>query len=118
MQVWCHIIKLAASDNGPNLNQQQLTKDDVPVIVAKCINFLYVYGSMTEGIYRKAGSNTTVSELMNKFRTDAWSVQLTDKYSSHDVANVLKRFFRELAEPLIDNSKRQYLYQVSCMLSY
>ncbi|XP_065160617.1 arf-GAP with Rho-GAP domain, ANK repeat and PH domain-containing protein 2 isoform X2 [Atheta coriaria] len=112
-KVWCHIIKLAASDNGPNLNQQQLTKDDVPVIVAKCINFLYVYGSMTEGIYRKAGSNTTVSELMNKFRTDAWSVQLTDKYSSHDVANVLKRFFRELAEPLIDNSKRQYLYQVS-----
>lgn len=130
MQVWCHIIRLAAHNNGANLEQQQLTKNDVPVIVEKSINFIYAYGiaillsiklcidvwilgSMTEGIYRRAGSGTAVTELLMQFRKDAWAVQLTDKYSEHDVATALKRFFRDLPEPLLINSKRQYLYQVS-----
>lgn len=69
---------------------------------------------MTEGIYRRAGSGTAVSELLAQFRKDAWAVQLTDKYSEHDVATALKRFFRDLPEPLLISSKRQYLYQVSC----
>lgn len=68
---------------------------------------------MTEGIYRRAGSGTAVSELLAQFRKDAWAVQLTDKYSEHDVATALKRFFRDLPEPLLVSSKRQYLYQVS-----
>lgn len=82
------------------------------------ILFLIVYfktGSMTEGIYRRAGSGTAVSELLAQFRKDAWAVQLTDKYSEHDVATALKRFFRDLPEPLLISSKRQYLYQVSCV---
>lgn len=70
---------------------------------------------MTEGIYRRAGSGTAVSELLAQFRKDAWAVQLTDKYSEHDVATALKRFFRDLPEPLLVSSKRQYLYQVSRM---
>lgn len=44
IQVWCHIVRLAAHNNGANLDQQQLTKNDVPVIVEKSINFIYAYG--------------------------------------------------------------------------
>ncbi|XP_017773317.1 PREDICTED: arf-GAP with Rho-GAP domain, ANK repeat and PH domain-containing protein 2 [Nicrophorus vespilloides] len=112
-KAWCRIIKLSAQNNGPSLEQQQLTKNSIPVIVEKCVNFVYVYGSMTEGIYRRAGSNSIISDIITLFRTDAWSVQLTHKYSVHDVATALKRFFRDLVEPLIDNKKIEYLYQVS-----
>lgn len=44
-QVWCHIIKIAAHNNGADLENQQLTKNDIPVIVEKCINFIYVHGN-------------------------------------------------------------------------
>lgn len=44
VQVWCHIVRLAAHNNGANLDQQQLTKNDVPVIVEKSINYIYAYG--------------------------------------------------------------------------
>lgn len=86
-------------------------------IATPCINELsiMIVGSMSEGIYRRAGSGATVLDILTKFRRDAWAVQLTsDKYSEHDVATALKRFFRELPEPLLMTTNRQYLYQVSC----
>ncbi|CAK1588486.1 unnamed protein product [Parnassius mnemosyne] len=33
-------------------------------------------GSLTEGIYRRAGSSVVLTELLARFRRDAWSVQL------------------------------------------
>lgn len=113
-KTWCCILRLAAHNNGALLEQQQLTKNDIPVIVEKCINFIYAHGSMVEGIYRKAGSGAIVLDILTQFRRDAWAVQLTlDKYSEHDVATALKRFFRDLPEPLLTSSNQQYLYQVS-----
>ena len=41
---WHYIIKSAALKNGTSLEEQQLTKDFVPVIVDKCINFVYAHG--------------------------------------------------------------------------
>ncbi|XP_018335487.1 arf-GAP with Rho-GAP domain, ANK repeat and PH domain-containing protein 1 [Agrilus planipennis] len=117
-KAWCHIVRMSAHSNGALLEQQQLTKNDVPVIVEKCINFIYAHGSMCEGIYRRAGGGGAVQELLTQFRRDAWAVQLTiDKYSEHDVATVLKRFFRDLPEPLLSSSNRQYLCQVSLVKS-
>ncbi|KAG5896364.1 hypothetical protein JTB14_005842 [Gonioctena quinquepunctata] len=113
-KVWCHIVKLEAHNNGANLDQQQLTRNDVPVIVEKCINFIYAHGSMTEGIYRRSGTGSSVSELISKFRKDAFAVQLTsDQCNEHEVATALKRFFRDLPEPLLGSNQRQYLYEVS-----
>lgn len=43
-KAWKHIIKAAAVENGPTLDDQQLTKDGVPTIVDKCINFIYAHG--------------------------------------------------------------------------
>nr|CAH7712994.1 unnamed protein product [Callosobruchus chinensis] len=113
-KVWCHIIKLEAHNNGANLEQQQLTKNDVPVVVEKCVNFIYAHGSMTEGIYRRPGTGSTISDLLAKFRKDAFAVQLTnDQYTEHEVATALKRFFRDLPEPLLGSNQRQYFYEVS-----
>lgn len=85
-----------------SLKNQQLTKDNVPVLVDKCINFIYTHGSMSEGIYRKSGSENQVAKLLTSFREDAFLVQLTrTEYSEHDVATALKRFMRDLPEPLL-----------------
>ncbi|XP_067012287.2 arf-GAP with Rho-GAP domain, ANK repeat and PH domain-containing protein 1 [Anabrus simplex] len=99
---WQKEIRAAAVDNGPNLAQQQLTKDDIPCIVDKCIKFVYAHGSMSEGIYRKNGTNSSVTRLLELFRLDAFAVQLSrQEYSEYDVSSVLKRFFRDLPEPLL-----------------
>ncbi|XP_056637370.1 arf-GAP with Rho-GAP domain, ANK repeat and PH domain-containing protein 2 [Diorhabda sublineata] len=113
-KVWCHIVKLEAHNNGANIDQHQLTKNDIPVVVEKCINFIYAHGSMTEGIYRRPGQGSLVSELLTKFRKDAFAVQLTsDLCTELEVATALKRFFRDLPEPLLGSNQRQYFYEVS-----
>lgn len=116
-----------AHNNGPSLKEQQLTKNDVPVLVDKCINFIYahgkkktlvkmcfksdkirsipnvfVLGSMSEGIYRKSGSENSINKLLKQFRSDAYAVQIIrSDYNEHDVANVLKRFMRDLPDRLL-----------------
>lgn len=113
-KVWCYVTEQVAYKNGRKLDEQQLTKDDVPVIVEKCLNFIYVNGSMSEGIYRRSGSNSAITNLLKEFTKNAWAVSLTiDKCTEHDVANTLKRFFRDLPESLLNEEKSKYLCQIA-----
>jgi hypothetical protein len=43
---WHGAIHAAAVDNGLHLAQQQLTREEIPVIVDKCINFVYAHGRL------------------------------------------------------------------------
>ncbi|CAK1588482.1 unnamed protein product [Parnassius mnemosyne] len=107
---WRYMIKLAAHNNGAHIHHQQLTKEDIPTVVDKCISFIYAHGSLSEGIYRRAGSSVVLTELLARFRRDAWSVQLSPgQHSEHDVAGVLKRFFRDLPESLVPQDRHQAL---------
>ncbi|KAL5013055.1 hypothetical protein ScPMuIL_011606 [Solemya velum] len=100
-------ISDAINISGQTLEEQLLTSEDVPVIVQKCIEFIELYGVHEEGIYRKAGTESQTRNLLERFRKDAQSVVLKPgEVSVHDVANVLKRFFRELSEPIV--TKNQY----------
>ncbi|KAL1130714.1 hypothetical protein AAG570_011955 [Ranatra chinensis] len=113
-KTWRQLIKSAAVNNGSSLYDQQLTKDDIPVIVDKCINFVYAHGSMSEGIYRRNGSNSKVSKLLSELRKDAWAVQLSrQEYSEYDVGSALKRFFRDLPEPLLSPTLYKYFCNAS-----
>ncbi|CAL8078882.1 unnamed protein product [Orchesella dallaii] len=99
---WEKVIKSTSSMNGSEFHEMQLTLDNVPVIVDKCIDFLCAHGTRTDGIYRQSGSNTRITQLLQDFKNDAWSVQLKEKdLTAHDVAGTLKRFFRTLPEPLV-----------------
>lgn len=72
---------------------------------------------MSEGIYRRSGSNTNVSKLLTAFQKDAWAVQITrGEYTEHDVASVLKRFFRDLPEPLLTTTLHKVLCNAAGML--
>ncbi|KAK3909307.1 Arf-GAP with Rho-GAP domain, ANK repeat and PH domain-containing protein 2 [Frankliniella fusca] len=111
---WRNAIRGAATDNGPDLENQQLTQENVPVLVEKCINFVYAHGSLAEGIYRRSGANSSVTKLLTMFRKDAWAVQLSrQEFSEYDVASVLKRFFRDLPEPLLTAKLHSKLCETS-----
>ena len=114
----CKILQKLVEDsvfnNGDTLEQQQLTKDGVPVIVDKCTKFIYSQGCLTQGIYRIAGVNKRITSLLEEFRKNAWNVALNrDVYSEHDVANVLKRFMRTLKEPLLTQKLRSEFIEAS-----
>jgi len=111
---WHGVIRAAAVDNGLHLVQQQLTREEIPVIVDKCINFIYAHGSMSQGIYRRSGANSSITRLLALFRQDAWAVQLTrQEYSEYDVGSVLKRFLRDLPEPLLTTDLHSQLCEIT-----
>lgn len=43
-KIWSVVINDEAHTNGNSLRHQQLTKDNVPVFIDKCINFVYTNG--------------------------------------------------------------------------
>ena len=50
---WKVMLESVAFNNGGgSLSELQLTRDDIPVIVEQCVNFVFRHGCMTEGIYR------------------------------------------------------------------
>jgi hypothetical protein len=99
---WTELIKKEAHKNGRLLKEQQLTKDDVPVVVDKCVNYIYANGSRKEGIYHKPGSLILTEKLLKKFREDAFSVYGCPPGTDVNVvASCLKKFMRDLSKPLI-----------------
>jgi hypothetical protein len=60
------------------------------------------------GIYRQAGQETKIKQLLNEFLEDPFNSSLThENYTEHDVASGLKRFLRQLETPLL-GSRQNY----------
>lgn len=113
-----------------DLNQQILTSQNIPVIVERFINFLFEHGLQTKGksssnkserktlivfhtlgIYRQAGQETKIKQLLNECLDDPFTSTLTrENYSEHDVANGLKRFLRRLDIPLLGTQQNYYAW--------
>jgi hypothetical protein len=83
-QHWKEVIEMIAFNNGAELHKQQMTKDDVPVIIEQCINFVFRHGCMSEGIYRHSGVKTKIDRLLTEFRGNAWAVSLTSRFLRSD----------------------------------
>ncbi|XP_059502842.1 arf-GAP with Rho-GAP domain, ANK repeat and PH domain-containing protein 1 isoform X2 [Stegostoma tigrinum] len=93
---WNSSIQRAAASAGNTLSEQQLTDEDIPVIVDRCIAYVTQYGLTSEGIYRKSGQKSKTTNLLEMFVKDARSVRLREgDHQVDDVSNTLKRFFRE-----------------------
>uniref|UniRef100_A0A7N6AWD6 ArfGAP with RhoGAP domain, ankyrin repeat and PH domain 3 n=1 Tax=Anabas testudineus TaxID=64144 RepID=A0A7N6AWD6_ANATE len=99
--LWYSDIQRAAGGKGNTLREQQLSRNDIPIIVDSCIAFITQYGLGHEGIYRKNGAKSRIKLLMEEFRKDARNVKLRiGDHFIEDVTDVLKRFFRELDDPI------------------
>ncbi|NXH06456.1 ARAP1 protein, partial [Loxia leucoptera] len=98
---WVHAIQKAASSSGDTLSEQQLTESDVPLLVDRCIDYITQCGLTSEGIYRKSGQNSKTTSLLEVLQRDARCVCLKEgEHQVDDVANTLKRFFRDLGDGL------------------
>ncbi|KAM8848091.1 arf-GAP with Rho-GAP domain, ANK repeat and PH domain-containing protein 3 isoform 2-T2 [Synchiropus picturatus] len=99
--LWCSDIRRAAGGSGNTLRDQQMSRNDIPIIVDRCIEFVTQYGLGHEGIYRKNGALSRIKLLMDEFRRDARNVRLRiGDHFIEDVTDVLKRFFREIEDPV------------------
>ena len=94
---WKSVIEATAfNGNGSGiLEDHHVTKDGVPVIVERCVDFVFRHGALSEGVYRHSGVKTKIDKLLSAFcakdGVNAWAVPMTrDDFSEHDVANVLK----------------------------
>ncbi|KAF2368532.1 Rho GTPase-activating protein domain [Trinorchestia longiramus] len=72
----------------------------VPALVTTCCNHLLNHGLHTVGIFRVSSSKKRVRQLREEF-DQGGEVLLTEEHCPHDVATLLKEFFRDLPEPLL-----------------
>eukprot|EP00069_Balaena_mysticetus_P019609 bmy_12401T0 len=98
---WNAAIAGAAGGGGTGLQEQQMSRGDIPIIVDACISFVTQHGLRLEGVYRKGGARARSLRLLAEFRRDARSVKLRPgEHFVEDVTDTLKRFFRELDDPV------------------
>jgi len=72
----------------------------LPAVVRASIAFLLPY-VQTKGLFRVPGVASDIEKLTKKFRSGK-DINLTKKqYDPHTIAGLLKRFFRDLDEPLL-----------------
>ncbi|XP_008398705.1 rho GTPase-activating protein 6 isoform X1 [Poecilia reticulata] len=72
----------------------------VPRIVDLCCQHLEKNGLQTVGIFRVGSSKKRVRQLREEF-DQGWEVHLSDEHCVHDVAALLKKFLRDLPDPLL-----------------
>ncbi|XP_073898589.1 arf-GAP with Rho-GAP domain, ANK repeat and PH domain-containing protein 2 isoform X2 [Castor canadensis] len=112
--VWHTAIEKAAGTDGNALQDQQLSKNDVPIIVNSCIAFVTQYGLGCKYIYQKNGDPLHISELLESFKKDARSFKLrAGKHQLEDVTGVLKRFLCDIDDALL--TKELYPYWISAL---
>lgn len=87
-------------------------RHDIPLIVQTCIDEIERRGMSEVGIYRVAGVLRDVQELRQAFDTDYLRAQMIAfEADIHAVAGLLKRYFRELPDPLFTNELYQSFVQ-------
>ncbi|NXX91243.1 ARAP2 protein, partial [Centropus bengalensis] len=112
--VWYTAIEKAAGTDGNALQDQQLSKNDVPIIVNSCIAFVTQYGLGSKQIYLKNGDSSNVAELLENFKKDARNVKLrAGKHQLEDVTDVLKSFLSQIDDALL--TKELYPFWISAL---
>lgn len=82
---------------GVPLDQFGLEDGEVPAIVSKSIAYVREHGIELEGIFRISGQKEEMDLLAKQYQEDSGFPTTNDP---HAVAGILKKFFRELPEPL------------------
>ncbi|XP_059080446.1 uncharacterized protein LOC131878482 isoform X2 [Tigriopus californicus] len=73
---------------------------NVPAIVLQCIRHLEIHGLRTVGIFRVSSSKKRVRQLREEF-DNGGDIIFNEDIAVHDVATLLKEFFRDLPDAII-----------------
>ncbi|KAM4051694.1 arf-GAP with Rho-GAP domain, ANK repeat and PH domain-containing protein 2 isoform 2-T2 [Anomaloglossus baeobatrachus] len=112
--VWHCAIEKAAGTDGNALQDQQLCKNNIPIIVNSCMAFVTQYGLGSKSLYLKNGNPLKVRELLEDFKKDARSIKLkVGRHQLEDVTDVLKSFLYEIDDALL--TKELYPYWISAL---
>lgn len=77
-----------------------------PLLVQKCIEYLDRYALGVEGLYRTSAKRTAIQALANRAEQDEVAFHLSpDRDDAATVASLLKRYLRELPDPLLPLSQ-------------
>ena len=80
---------------------EQMIVGSVPRLVKTCTSFVESYGLRLSGIYRISGAHSRVKKLEEQFRTDPLNFEIDSAtFKVHDVAVLLKQFFRQVGKSL------------------
>ncbi|XP_052002385.1 arf-GAP with Rho-GAP domain, ANK repeat and PH domain-containing protein 2-like isoform X1 [Xyrauchen texanus] len=112
--LWHSAIQLAAKTDGTALGNQQMKKNDVPIIVDSCIAFVTQYGLCCKEIYQKSGDQGRVAQLLEEFTKDARVVKLrVQDHRLEDVTDTLKSFLSHSDDALL--AKELYPFWISTL---
>lgn len=80
----------------------ELVNNDIPPLVTSCIEFIESdeENLKSEGLYRKSGSKRVIEDIEAQFQNGNTNIDLSI-YDIHAVTSVLKRYFRNLSNPII-----------------
>ena len=82
--------------------EEQMIVGNVPRLIKTCTSFIESYGLRLSGIYRISGAKSRITQLESLFQEDPLNFEIdTAIYKVHDVAVLLKQFFRQLKIPLM-----------------
>jgi hypothetical protein len=75
--------------------------DDPPPVMLECMGFLDAHGLYVPGLFRVPGNNDSISDLKRRFDSGEHVEFNEEVHNVHDVAGLLKMFFRELPDPVV-----------------
>ncbi|KAK0175806.1 hypothetical protein PV328_000009 [Microctonus aethiopoides] len=90
------VLELSDSGGGGRSGEW----DAVPGIIRQCIKHLELYGLRTLGIFRVSPSKKRVRQLRENFDCGR-EVKIGSDQCPHDVATLMKEYFRDLPDPLL-----------------
>ncbi|XP_018432332.1 PREDICTED: SLIT-ROBO Rho GTPase-activating protein 2 [Nanorana parkeri] len=89
-----------ASGRRMSTLRKQESKQQIPLVVESCIQFLSRHGLRHEGIFRVSGSQVEVNDIKNAFERGEDPLEDQNDHDLDSVAGVLKLYFRGLSTPL------------------
>ncbi|RDD38833.1 Rho GTPase-activating protein 1 [Trichoplax sp. H2] len=94
---------------GVSLKQLLLREDrQIPLIVERCCEYITENGLENEGIFRRSANFLTLNDVKNKF-DDGEDVEFAYYNDIHLPAVLLKKWLRELPEPLLTFKTNKFL---------
>ncbi|KJE89035.1 hypothetical protein CAOG_00594 [Capsaspora owczarzaki ATCC 30864] len=79
------------------------TGQPLPLSIYDALMYLGNHCAQVEGLFRKAGATARIRDLREKCDKGTETIDFTS-FSPHDVADVVKQFFRDLPEPLLTST--------------